>query len=146
MIVRTCLVQRGVRQLGSPGGTVPTTSRRISADGGRHMYEGSFFRARQSRSGLSLALRESARRPRMGTIHASAPSYRRAFQLGLAMLVAALGLLAFSASAQALPDGLTLTPEAAENPLGSTHTLTATVTEAGTPVAGVRVGFSSTST
>ena len=60
---------------------------------------------------------------------------------GLAMLVAALGLLAFSASAQALPDGLTLTPEAAENPLGTTHTLTATVTDAGKPVADVRVGF-----
>ena len=105
------------------------------------MYEGSFFRARQSRSGLSLALRESARVPRMGTIHASAPAYRRAFQLGLAMLVAALGLLAFSAPAQALPDRLTLTPEAAENPLGSTHTLTATVTEAGAPVADVHVDF-----
>ena len=36
---------------------------------------------------------------------------------------------------------ITLTPEAAENPLGTTHTLTATVTDAGKPVEGVRVGF-----
>src|SRR5439155_11540183 len=43
---------------------------------------------------------------------------------------------------QALPAGLTLRPSAAENPVGTTHTLTATVTEAGTPVEGVQVGFS----
>src|SRR5213082_11403 len=90
----------------------------------------------------AMALRDSQRQPRLGTLHTSAQSYRRAFQVGRAMLVAALGLLAFSASAQALPDGLTLRPSAAENPVGTTHTLTATVTDAGTPVEGVLVGFS----
>src|SRR5437868_294722 len=98
----------------------------------------------------AMALRDSQRQPRLGTLPTSAQSYRRAFQqsyrrafqVGRAMLVAALGLLAFSASAQALPDGLTLRPSAAENPVGTTHTLTATVTDAGTPVEGVLVGFS----
>ena len=36
---------------------------------------------------------------------------------------------------------ITLAPKTAENPLGSTHTLTATVTEAGAPVADVHVDF-----
>src|SRR5439155_7528138 len=37
---------------------------------------------------------------------------------------------------------IALAPKTAENPVGTTHTLTATVTEAGTPVEGVQVGFS----
>src|SRR5207245_6490991 len=89
----------------------------------------------------ALALRDSQRQPRLGTLHARAQPYRRALQVGLATLAAAVGLLAFSASAQALPDRLTLTPAAAENPVGATHTLTATVTDAGKPVEGVSVGF-----
>src|SRR5438067_4494983 len=37
---------------------------------------------------------------------------------------------------------IALAPKTAENPVGATHTLTATVTDAGTPVEGVLVGFS----
>ena len=40
------------------------------------------------------------------------------------------------------PDALELTPATATNDVGTNHTVTATVTDAGTPVAGVRVYFS----
>src|SRR5438093_13279098 len=65
----------------------------------------------------ALALCDSERQPRLGTLHASAQAHRRSFQVALAMLAAALGLLAVSASAPALPDRLPLTTSAAENPM-----------------------------
>src|SRR5437773_501706 len=60
--------------------------------------------------------------------------------LFLALLVASL--LAMQTPAAALSDSLVLTPDTGDNPIGTTHKLTATVTDAGAPVANVQVGFS----
>ena len=56
-------------------------------------------------------------------------------------LVVAAGFLSLAATAQAVPDTLVLTPDSGDNPIGTTHKLTATVTELGAPVADVQVGF-----
>ena len=59
--------------------------------------------------------------------------------LFLALLVSSF--LALPTPATALSDSLILTPDAGDNPIGTTHKLTATVTEGGAPVANVQVGF-----
>ena len=71
----------------------------------------------------------------------SGSSFARRVARGAPVLVF-LVWLASSASAQAAPNSLTLSPQTASNPVSTNHTVTATVTDAGTPVAGVRVYFS----
>ena len=60
----------------------------------------------------------------------------------LGILVAALATLLFQAApAAAAPDSITLDPASDVNPVGTDHTMEATVTEAGSPSSGVQVLF-----
>ena len=60
----------------------------------------------------------------------------------LGILVAALATLLFQAApAAAAPDAISLDPASDVNPVGTDHTVEATVTEAGSPSSGVQVLF-----
>src|SRR5687768_17124071 len=79
-----------------------------------------------------------------GMIAGGADRPRLAWRLARACtltLVVAAGFLGLAATAQAVPDTLVLTPDSGDNPIGTSHALTATVTELGAPVADVVVFF-----
>ena len=59
----------------------------------------------------------------------------------LFLLLLVASFLVLPTSASAVSDSLILRPDAGDNPIGTTHTLTATVTDGGAPVANVQVGF-----
>lgn len=69
----------------------------------------------------------------------------RALLLGVAVAVMMLVLEASPVLALAPVQVLTLSPDSATKPVGSTHTVTATLTALGSPVSGQAVAFSITS-
>ena len=66
---------------------------------------------------------------------------RIASTFSLVVSAVAVVILFSASAAQAVPNSLSLSPNTASNPVGTTHTVTATVTDGGNPVEGVTVYF-----
>ena len=57
-------------------------------------------------------------------------------RVALLLALVSTALLASAVSAQAAPDDVSLAPKTSTNPINTNHTVTATVTDGGTPVPG----------